>query len=131
MGVLHPHRPVEFCALILAGVVISAFASSAASQDRVTMEPSFIVEFTALLMFGAHAASLVAVAGALARGFADTDRPHKYLRTALNLATVAAAIQAAGFVHVTLGGALGHFTWPMQALPIAAALAAYCAVKLL
>ena len=37
------------------------------------MPPSFVIEFASLLMFGAHATLLVAIAGALARGFADTQ----------------------------------------------------------
>jgi diguanylate cyclase (GGDEF)-like protein/PAS domain S-box-containing protein len=131
MGVLQPHRPVEFCALILAGSLISAFAQAPASDDRATMPPSFIVELTSLLIFGAHAATLVAIAGALARGFADTHRPHAYLRTLMNVVTVAAATQAAGFVHQALGGTLGHFRWPLQAAPIAAAVLVYCIIKVL
>ena len=49
----------------------------------------------------------------------------------MNLVTVAAATQAAGFAHIALGGTLGHFEWPMQGIPIAAALVAYCFVKVL
>ena len=94
------------------------------------MAPSFVVEFTALLIFGAYAATLVAIAGALARGFGESRRPRTYLRTWISVATVAAATLAAGFVHQSLGGALGHVTWPLQAVPIAAALVVYCAVKL-
>ncbi len=131
-GWLEPNRPLEFCALILAGILISAFAAQpAASDDRATMAPSFVIEFTSLLIFGAHAAMLVAIAGALARGFADSQRPHKYIRTLMNVVTVAAATQAAGFVHQALGGTLGHFDWPFQAAPLAAAIVAYCVVKVL
>jgi diguanylate cyclase (GGDEF)-like protein/PAS domain S-box-containing protein len=43
--------------------------------------------------------------------------------------TVVAATQAAGLAHQALGGTLGHFEWPWQAVPIAAAVVAYCAVK--
>ena len=131
-GVLQPHRPIEFCALVLAGILVSALAAQpAASEDRATMTPSFIVEFTSLLIFGAHATTLVAIAGALARGFGDSHRAHKYSRTILNVITVAAATQAAGFAHQSLGGTLGHFAWPLQAAPIAAAVLVYCLVKVL
>ena len=74
---------------------------------------------------------LVAIAGALARGFADSKHPHKYIRTLMNVVTVAAATQAAGFAHRALGGTLGHFEWPFQAAPIAAAIVAYFFVKVL
>ena len=42
----------------------------------------------------------------------------------MNVVTVAAATQAAGFAHIALGGTLGHFEWPMQGIPLAAALVA-------
>ena len=34
-------------------------------------------------------------------------------------------------MHLALGGTLGQFTWPFEAAPIAAALVAYCIVKVL
>ena len=77
-GWLQPHRPLEFCALILAGILISAFAvQPASSEDRAMMPPSFVIEFASLLIFGAHATLLVAIAGALARGFADSQHAHQ------------------------------------------------------
>lgn len=132
-GWLQPDRTVELCALILAGILIAAFAAHpAASDDRAMMPPSFVIELISLLIFGAHVTMLVAIAGALARGFADSQRPHKYLRTLMHVVTVAAAIQAAGLVHHALRGTLGgHFSWPFQVVPIAAAVVAYCIVKVL
>jgi diguanylate cyclase (GGDEF)-like protein/PAS domain S-box-containing protein len=47
----------------------------------------------------------------------------------LNAATVLAAIQAAGVAYRTLGGTMGHFMWPWQGIPTAAAVLAYCVVK--
>ena len=129
-GLLQPDRPVEFSGLILVGIVLSALAAQpSVTEDRATMPPSFVIEFTALLIFGAHAALVVAIAGAIARGFAHSQRAHQYRRTLMNVVTVAAATQAAGFAHIALGGTLGHFEWPMQGIPIAAALVAYCFVK--
>src|SRR5205823_4131030 len=49
--------------------------------------------------------------------------------TLLNAATTLGAIQAAGFAHGGLGGTMGHFVWPGQGLPIAAAVVAYCLVE--
>ena len=39
------------------------------------------------------------------------------------------ATQAAGLAYQALGGRMGHFTWPWQGVPIAAALVGYCVVK--
>src|SRR5688572_29040631 len=113
-------------------MLISAFAAQPESSDgRTTMPPSFVIEFTSLIIFGAHATMLVAVAAALARAFADSQRPHTHMRTVMNVVTVAAATQAAGYVHQALGGTLGQFRWPFQAAPIGAAIVAYCIVKTL
>jgi diguanylate cyclase (GGDEF)-like protein/PAS domain S-box-containing protein len=131
-GRLEPHRPLEFCALIVTGILISAFAvQPASSEDRAMMPPSFVIEFSSLLIFGPHATLLVAIAGALARGFADTQNAHRRLRTLMDVVTVAAAIEAAGLANQSLGGAVGHFTWPFDAGPIAGTLAAYCMVRVL
>ena len=129
-GLLQPDRPIEFSGLILVGIVLSALAAQpSVTEDRATMPPSFVIEFTSLLIFGAHAALVVAIAGAIARGLAHSQRAHQYRRTLMNVVTVAAATQAAGFAHIALGGTLGHFAWPMQGIPLAAALLAYCFVK--
>ena len=79
------------------------------------MPPSFVIEFASLLIFGPHATLLVAIASALARGFADTQNAHRYLRTLMDVVTVAAAVEAAGLAHQSLGGTLGQFTWPFDA----------------
>jgi diguanylate cyclase (GGDEF)-like protein/PAS domain S-box-containing protein len=129
-GYVQPQRPVEFCALIFAGVMVSAFAQAAA-DDRAAMAPSFVVELATLLIFGVHAATLVAVAGVLGRAFADSQRTPDYRRTLLNVITAAAATQGAGFVHTSLGGSFGHFIWPYQAAPVAAAVLAYCLIKVM
>ena len=130
MGELAPDRPVEFAGLIVVGILLSAFAAQpSATEERATMPPSFVLEFAALLIFGAHAALIVAIAGELARGIAHPQRANQYIRTLMNMVTVAAATQAAGFAHRSLGGTFSHFEWPLQGLPLAAALLAYCIVK--
>jgi len=132
LGWLQPDRPIEFCGLILTGILISALAAQpSATEDRATMPPSFVIEFAALLIFGAHAALVVAIAGAITRGVAHAERAHQFRRTLMNLVTVAAATQAAGAAHHALGGTLSHFAWPMQIIPLAAALFAYIIVKVL
>ncbi len=131
VGWLEPQRTAEFCALILTAVLISAFATEPESSDgRGPMAPSFVFEFTSLIIFGAHATLLVAIPAAIARGVADSRRAD-HVRALLALVTAATATQAAGYVHLALGGTLGHFRWPFEGAPIAAAAGAYCLVRIL
>ena len=93
------------------------------------MPPSFVVDFGSLLLLGPNATLLVATAGSVTQGLTDTHHSHPPRRLLLNAATVMVATQAAGLAYQALGGRLGDFTWPWQAVPIAAALAGYCVVK--
>jgi diguanylate cyclase (GGDEF)-like protein/PAS domain S-box-containing protein len=86
---------------------------------------SFVIDFTALLLGGSMAATLVATFGAVLRGLAESQRR----QMAINAATAVAATQAAGFVHLQLEGTTGHFEWPWQGLPIGAAAIVYCLVR--
>jgi diguanylate cyclase (GGDEF)-like protein/PAS domain S-box-containing protein len=128
---LGPLPTAEFCALILAAILISAFSAPASSDNRATMPASFVIEFISLVIFGTHPATLVAVAAVAGRAFADSQRRPALLRTLTSVVTVAAATQAAGHLHLALGGTLRQFSWPFQAVPIGGAIVAYASVKLL
>ena len=124
-----PGRTLEFCALILAGVVTASFATRSSTLDWTTMLPSFVVDFTTLLLLGPHATMLVVAAGAVARGLTDPGHALPARRTLMDAAAVLTATLAAGLVYSALGGTTEHFTWPEQALPIAGAVVAYCLVR--
>ena len=89
----------------------------------------FVIHFTSLLLVGPHVTMIVAAAGAAAFVLADTQRTRPLGRTLVNAATIMAALQTAGLVHRLLGGTLGHFEWPWQAAPIAAAVITYSIVR--
>ena len=125
-----PERVFEFAALMLSSALVSALtAQRSAARDWAIMPPSFIVNFAAILILGPHAASAVATTGAITQGLADADDSHRLRRGVINLVTVIAAVQAAGWTHQLTGGTLFNFTWPDQGLPIALAILAYCIVK--
>ena len=114
-GWLEPHRTVEFSGLILAAILTSALAmQQSTTEDRRHMPPSFVIDFTSLLLFGPHPTMLVAAAGTITQGLADSQRAHPPRRMLSNAATVMVATQAAGFAHQALGGTMGHFMWPWQ-----------------
>ncbi len=124
------HRTFEFPGLILAAILTAAFAmQQSTTKDWATMPPSFVIDFTSLLLLGPHATMLVATAGTVSEGLADSQRSYPPRRMLLNAATVIVATQAAGLAHRVLGGTMGHFMWPGQGVPIAAAVVVYCFVK--
>ena len=126
-----PGRTVEFCGLILAAIAVSALATQSSAQDRSVMPPSVVIDFVALLLLGPYAMTLVAIAGTVAQGLSDSKHAHPFRRMLLHASTVIVATQAAGLAHLVLGGTIGHFTWPGQGIPIAAAVVAYCFVRYL
>ena len=122
-------RLLEFSGLILAALLTSALAvQQSAAKDWTTTPPSFVIEFTALLLLGPQAMLVVAAAGAIMQWLTDPQRLH-WSRRVLSVATIVAAAQAAALVHQALGGVIGTFIWPQQAVPIALAVTAYCIVK--
>jgi diguanylate cyclase (GGDEF)-like protein/PAS domain S-box-containing protein len=125
-----PHRGLEFCGLILAAILVSALGKEqSTTEDWATMPPSFVIDCTSLLLLGPHGTMLVATAGTVTQGLSDSSHSHPTRRMLVNAATVMAATQAAGFVYQALGGTMGHFMWPGQGAPIAAAVVVYCFVK--
>jgi diguanylate cyclase (GGDEF)-like protein/PAS domain S-box-containing protein len=89
------------------------------------MKPLVVLEFVTLLLFGPHVATLVAIVNAIGQRLIDRARSQSAALLVADVVTSTAAIQAAGFVHQVLGGTTGHFAWPLQAAPIAAAALAY------
>jgi PAS domain S-box-containing protein len=123
-----PDGILEFSGLILAAVLTSALAQQPATKNWATMAPSFVIELASLLMLGPNAAMLVAMVGALTQRLTESEH-YPLHRMLVNTAALMAAIQAAGAFHQTLGGTAGHFVWPWQGVPIAAAVIAYCVVR--
>jgi diguanylate cyclase (GGDEF)-like protein/PAS domain S-box-containing protein len=130
-GWLQPYRPVDFCGLIVAAILVSALAKrQPIAEERGTMPFTFVIDFAALLLFGPGPAMVVASAGTILKGrLADSERVEPSRQTLFAAVIAVVAIQAAGLAHRTLGGTTSQFAWPAQGLPIAAALVAYVSVK--
>jgi diguanylate cyclase (GGDEF)-like protein/PAS domain S-box-containing protein len=124
-----PHRTLESCGLILAAILTSALATPpSATKSWATMPASFVIDSAALLFLGPHAMMFVAIAGTVAHTLTDSRGAHPSRRLLVHAATLVVATQAAGFAYLALGGPMGHFIWPWQAVPITAAVVAYCLV---
>ncbi len=123
-----PDRTLELSGLILAAMLIAALAlQHSSTKNWATVPPSFVIDFTALLLLGPNAMMVVATAGAVMQWLTDSTRS---VREGLfHVLTVVAAAQTAGLLHHALGGTIGTFAWPAQGLPIALAVAGYCVVK--
>ena len=116
--------------LILAAIAVSAFtARQTGTEDGVLMPPFFVVDFAGLLLVGPYVAMVVAAAGAAARGLVGPQSANSTRRIVTSAATAIVALQSAGIAYRVLGGTIGYFTWPWQAVPISAAVVAYCVGK--
>ena len=91
--------------------------------------PAFIIDLTSLLVLGPHPAVLVAGARSvvldLSRGLGRSGFKGR-LSLLLRLACVMTAVQAAAFAFAMFPSVPS--AWPWRAIPVAAALAAYCLV---
>jgi diguanylate cyclase (GGDEF)-like protein/PAS domain S-box-containing protein len=125
-----PDRIAEFPSALVAAVLVAAFAKRlAAAEDRGAMTPSFVVDFGALLLLGGTAALVVATAGIAAHWFADAESRRPVRKALQHAGAALIATEAAWLAYSALGGATRQFEWPLQAVPIAAAVIAYCVVK--
>ena len=93
------------------------------------MAPSFVVDFVSLLLLGPHATMLVVAAGTVMNGLTDPAPSFPARRVVVNTVVVMTAIQAAGYVSGGLAAILGDVDFPLRALPITAAVIAYCLVR--
>jgi diguanylate cyclase (GGDEF)-like protein/PAS domain S-box-containing protein len=123
-----PGRGADVAALMCAAIVTSWPAFQPVHRDWPALRLSFVGEFTSLLLFGAHPATLVAACGVLTRQLSDPQRSPRPSLLLLDSATVVVALHAAGWTHRTLGGGVNPLAWPWHVGPIAAAVLAYCVV---
>src|SRR5688572_31269438 len=129
-GWLAPDRTAAFTGLMLASILASALAARpSALSDRSAPSLSFVADIAALLLLGPNAATLVALGGAITHALVESHRSQARGRGLLHVTIGVVAIQAAGAAHRAAGGTLGHFVWPWQGVPIAAAVVTYSVVQ--
>ena len=125
-GAEQPLRTLEFSSLMLAAILTSGLRlHQVATNDRAIMPPSFVMTFSAFLLFGPHLAMLVATVGALTPRFESSQRNYPLVQKLAEIVIVVAAMEAGGLAHRAVGGTTGSFAWPWQGIPIAAAVIAY------
>ncbi len=100
----------------------------AAPDDWTTVRPTFVVDLTALLLLGTGAGVIVSAACTVTRLLGESPGRSRPAEMLLPATAPLLALEAAAFTHLALGGTIGSFAWPWQAVPIAAAVLAYCLV---
>jgi diguanylate cyclase (GGDEF)-like protein/PAS domain S-box-containing protein len=125
-GELQP--ALELSILILAVVVMTAASPPQPADDWPIMRPSFVVDATTVLLLGPRAALIVVIAGSVAASLRDFPGWPAVRRTILHAVIALAAIQSGALAYQRLGGTLGEFMWPWQAVPIAALVLGYILV---
>ncbi|MGB2712555.1 MAG: EAL domain-containing protein [Vicinamibacterales bacterium] len=99
------------------------------TKDRAIMPPVFVIIFSSLLLFGVQVATLVATVAALTPGFVNSRRPYPRALMLIDAPVLVLATLTAGLVYHSLDGKSGGFTWPWQAVSIAAAVVGYHLVQ--
>lgn len=121
---------IVFSTLILVAAIASASSLQSITARRWTMmPPSFVVDFTTLLLFGPHAATVAAGVGAVTRYIEDTNPKQRIYRFVADAVTVIAATQATGWLYRYVLTTMHAGAWPEHAIPILAGLAIYCIIK--
>jgi diguanylate cyclase (GGDEF)-like protein/PAS domain S-box-containing protein len=125
-GWAQPERAFQLAGLILAGLVAAAPGHHRwPSKDRAIMPPSFVITFSALLLFDRNVAMLVAFAAAVTPAFIAPMRSAQWIPVLIDAAISIAAIQLGGLTYEFTGRLLGDIVWPWHAIPVAAAVVAY------
>jgi diguanylate cyclase (GGDEF)-like protein/PAS domain S-box-containing protein len=121
---------VERPALFLALVALSSIASTIKirlplMRSASTMSVSYVVDFTSLLLLGAHQTVFVAAASVLTQSTLNVRRENPVYRTLFNIAAIALTVEFSGWVYHLFGGVTGDVSWPDQAWPVLATATAY------
>ena len=120
------HGPLVFSALLLGSILTFGLRlQHTTTKQRAVMPPSFVIIFSALMLFGANGATLVAAVGALTAVLGAPDRGHPRLQVFADAVAVIAAAQFAGLTYQALGGGSTDFNWPWSGVPISASVIAY------
>src|SRR5688500_8354027 len=120
------HGPLVFSALLLGSILTFGLRlQHTTTKQRAVMPPSFLIIFSALMLFGANGATLVAAVGALTAVLGAPERGHPRMQVFADAVAVIAAAQFGGLTYQALGGSSIDFTWPWSGGPIAASVIDY------
>ena len=123
-------RLPEFLVLFVLSVTTSALKLPLPTiKNRTTMSASFVIDFTSLLVLGAHATMPIAAAGAISQSTLGGSRRNPLHRTLFNVACFVVTIEATGAIYRLFGGLTGQLAWPGAVAPLMAAVIAYFLVN--
>lgn len=125
-------RPLLAAGLVCASVVLALFKLRLPlSRGVATLAPTCAVDFIALLFAGVPLATAVAVIGVFIQCTVRVRNRQPWFKTAFSVASVAIAVQTAGWFWNALGGSIASPGLLVTAIPLSAAAVAYFLVQTL
>lgn len=129
-GWAQPDRSLELALLFLAAILTAGLGvQHPATKDRGIMPPSFVITFSAMLLFDLNVAMLVALAASLIPALMAPMRSSMWGPILVDAGVSVAATQLGGVTYESVGGFFEGIVWPWHALPVAAAVVAYHLVQ--
>ena len=128
--------PREYPAPLLAATWMAAMVVVSLFKLRLplrgghsTMSMAYVIDFLVLVTAGPDLPMVIAAAGVIVQCTARVRRPQPWYRTAFSVATVALAVQAAGWIWSSLGGSIANAGLLTTAVPLALSAVGYFAVN--
>ncbi|MCC7124781.1 MAG: EAL domain-containing protein, partial [Acidobacteria bacterium] len=122
--------PIVFTLLLLAGTLVAASTSRPPVRHHLEpMWPSFVAEWTTLLLFGMPVSLLLTAVAEVVPGLARADARPDAIARAARLSVSLLALAAAGVAATAVTEALHPAKWPELAAPMAAAIVVHLIVR--
>lgn len=123
-------QPLLAATLLLCALILSVFkVRLPLGRGNSTMTMAYAVDFAALILAGSGLATVVAAAGVLLQCTVRVKKSQPLHRLAFSIASVIIAVQAAGVVYRSLGGALTAPFFSTVVVPLSSAAMTYFAVN--
>ena len=123
----NPALAVTLCAAML---VVSLFKLRLPlGRGQATMSMAYVIDFLAIVTVGAGVAMVIAAAGVIVQCTVRVRRRQPWYRAVFSVATIALAVQAAGWTWAQLGGSIAEPGLASTVLPLGIAAMLYFAIN--
>lgn len=123
-------NPTLALTLLAAMVLVSLFKLRLPlGRGQSTISMAYVIDFLVIVTAGADLAMAIAAVGVVVQCTLRVRRRQPWYRAAFSVATVALAVQAAGWTWAALGGTIAEPSLATTVLPLAAAAIPYFAIN--